>query len=118
MTGIFELIVSSLNIASNITSLIKKTNYNDEVLANERLIGTLDDIERRLIYIESMIISLPNVKNESRIIEKYANLIEILQNNNYYTKHLEFIQTDYGTWKIISKKSKSTVLRDPEGEYM
>ncbi len=58
--------------------------------------------------------------DEELLGSHYDSLLEVLQGNRHYSSRLELQPTDYGTWKVVRvppQERKSTILRDPEGEY-
>ena len=112
MAGLFEIITIGLSIIASVTTLLREQSSRDR---DNELATALRRVESRIAVLEQELAKPYDSRNDESYLAAYNALLEVLRESRHYSSYLQFIPTDYGTWKLVRKKT--TILRDPEGEY-
>lgn len=113
---IIGMIVTGVAVVEGVTNIIRNLKDINEPNITKDIETSLENIQGRLTTVECEL-KRPE-PSEPALMEAYSALISALQQDKNYSSQLYIVKTDYGTWKIMRKRSrKPTVLRDPNGEY-
>jgi hypothetical protein len=109
---LIEIIASSLSAIASVSTLLQ--NRQREQTPTEAEFVQL--IRARIFELEMELLKARRLGEQaSPLLGSYHKLLDAIRSSNLYSSRLEFRPTDHGTWILIRRKS--TVLRDPEGEY-
>lgn len=110
---ILATISAGISIINGLTTLYRNMQGESPVSGPVKSIQT---VQTKVINVEKKL-SRPQ-QNEKSLLNAYSSLIKSLQKDEFYSSRIEIIPTEYGTWKIIRKRTKkNTILRDPKGEF-
>ena len=115
---LLEIIQVGLAAIADVSTILR----NMETSKREKgLVISLRNIQSRVSAVEDSIMRYSNKSiSEQSLIESYNTLLQVLRSSHYYCSRLEFVPTDIGTWKLVTrnpKNAKKAILRDPEGEF-
>ncbi len=119
----FEILTGSIGAIAGVTTVLRNLEAQSGQETTRNILHSINEIKNRLNILTSEISRRPcpwSKADEAILISQYNSLLEILRANRHYSSHLELQPTDYGTWKVVripKRERKSTILRDPEGEY-
>lgn len=116
--GLFEIIVAGISLVSSLTNIFEGRQGRGSCSRDPQLSKSIERIKGRLAKVERKISPPPNRRNEKACLEAYNKLLKALKQSKHYSDELIFKRTDYGTWVLVRKRKKKTILRDPEGEYL
>ena len=109
-----DLILTGLSILTSVGSIISSINRSTE---DSHTRHTVRDIQGSVNSLRETIDSTPQGSQPNpAVLSAYHKIIQKVQNEPSYRDYIQLRRTTSGTWMVIRKK-KSTILRDPEGEY-
>jgi len=120
---LFEILTGSIGVIAGVTTILRNLEAQSEQETARNILYSINEIKNRVNILENEISRRPHPwsKADEAILRSHHNsLLEVLQANRHYSSRLELQPTDYGTWKVVripAQERKSTILRDPEGEY-
>lgn len=109
---LIEIIASSLSAIASVTTLLQnrqRVQTTAEVEFVRLIQARISELEMELIKMKRLSGQVP------LLLVSYHKLLDAIRSSDLYSSRLEFRPTDHGTWLLVRRKS--TVLRDPEGEY-
>ena len=107
-------IFTGIQVISSVNSIIRsleQKRYNEEFNNEFRKISIRLSLLQKHIEQLDMRLEAP-----PKLVNRYNNLISIARDNELFSKHIRFYRTQKGTW-MLARKRKSSILRDPLGEY-
>lgn len=109
-----ETIATGLGILSSITGILSSVNQCQE---NDDVMQSIRQVER---MVEGLRIEISQINRGSKVPPKvlsaYNKIIDRVRNSPEFSSHLTLTYTPEGLW-IVGRKKRTTILRDPCGEY-
>lgn len=110
LTGI-SIVVGIVNLRREQQTVTRTTNVD----------SSLTRVEQRLAALQGEVEAHRSDRDGAEdLLKSYNSLISALRESRAFNQHLEFIPTEYGTYKLVRRlpsKRSLTILRDSRGEY-
>ncbi len=120
---LFEILSGSIGAIAGVTTILRNLEAQSRQETASNILYSVNEIENRVNILENEISGRPrpwSKVDEALLGSHYDSLLRVLKGNHHYSSRLELQPTDYGTWRVVRlppQERKSTILRDPEGEY-
>ncbi|MHC4074908.1 MAG: hypothetical protein ACYSRZ_00640 [Planctomycetota bacterium] len=107
-------IFAGIQVISSVNSIIRSL---EQKRYNKEFNNELRKISIRLSLLQKHIEQLDmRLEAPPKLVNRYNNLISIARENELFSKYIRFYRTQKGIW-MFARKRKSSILRDPLGEY-
>lgn len=115
-----ETVLAGLGVVASVASMLQQRRAQEEAAEVNRSIEVVEEQVGRVR--QELRTWRGGGRGRERVMENYNRLVHLLQQDRYFGQQLEFIPTEYGTWRLVARGArgrtrKSTILRDPQGEF-
>ena len=113
LVEIITIIGAGIAVVEGVTRIIKNIQEISDHNSKNDLQESINEVQGKMSVVENEL----NRKSpdEEKLKEYYSRLVDALKQDKNYSSKIKIVPTDYGTWKILRRKS--TTLRDPNGEF-
>ena len=112
---VLELIASGLSVVASVASICRNQRAQQAGGGDGELEVSLRAVQARVAALEGRMAQAEPGGDTTAVLGAYEELLNVLRGSRHFSGLLEFLPTDYGTWKLVRRNT--SILRDPEGEF-